>query len=85
MATRENVITSAWLLLPWTFLSVGLGYFASSRRRAKHTCTTDKGENHGESKAAPEPRGALKGESPHPGWTPGQKQPPPTGLDAGGS
>lgn len=76
MAQRSQLTTQACLILPFAVVSFGLGYFASSRRR----------------KAIAELGDAISDESdvdvvqvqtPHPDWTPGQKQPPPQGLDKG--
>lgn len=80
MARKSQLTNQACIILPLAIVSFGLGYFASSRRRktiAGHDLDPfDEidGDVAGD---------VVQVQTPHPAWTPGQKQPHPQGLDGG--
>ena len=76
MTRKSQLTTHACIILPFAVVSFGLGYFASSRRRKTIA-------EHGREISNETDGDVEQVQTPHPAWTPGQKQPPPQGLDKG--
>lgn len=76
MTRKSQLTTQACIILPFALVSFGLGYFASSRRRKTIA-------EHGRAMNDESDGDVVQVQTPHPAWTPGQKQPPPRGLDKG--
>lgn len=80
MARKSQLTTQACVILPLAVVSFGLGYIASSRRRRKTIADDRDLFDDIDGDLA---RDVVQMQTPHPAWTPGQKQPHPEGLDGG--